>query len=43
MRLVLDIVRAVRAAWPAHKPLFLRISCEEWIEGGWCTTPPRIL
>ena len=34
MRFPLEIARAVRAAWPAHKPLFARISVTDWIEGG---------
>jgi NADPH2 dehydrogenase len=25
----------VRAAWPAGKPLGVRLSCTDWIEGGW--------
>jgi NADPH2 dehydrogenase len=25
----------MRAAWPAHKPLGIRISASDWIEGGW--------
>ncbi|KAI9152476.1 hypothetical protein H9P43_009267 [Blastocladiella emersonii ATCC 22665] len=31
-RIVVDIVRAARAEWPAHKPLFLRLSCTDWVE-----------
>jgi 2,4-dienoyl-CoA reductase-like NADH-dependent reductase (Old Yellow Enzyme family) len=34
-RLVLDVVDAVRAEWPAHLPLFVRISATDWAEGGW--------
>lgn len=34
-RLLLDVVRAVRAIWPAAKPLFVRISAEDGVEGGW--------
>jgi anthraniloyl-CoA monooxygenase len=30
----LAVVRAVRAAWPTHKPLALRISAHDWQEGG---------
>lgn len=33
MRLVLDIAVAVRRHWPAHKPLFCRVSAQD--EGGW--------
>jgi len=34
-RLVLEVVDAVRAAWPAHLPLLVRISATDWAEGGW--------
>ncbi|MET1035272.1 MAG: NADH:flavin oxidoreductase/NADH oxidase [Arthrobacter sp.] len=30
-----EVVAAVRDAWPAHKPLALRLSGEDWVEGGW--------
>ena len=35
VRLPLAVVDAVRAAWPAHLPLFVRISATDWAEGGW--------
>ena len=35
MRLVLEIFAAVRAAWPQDKPLGVRISATDWVEGGW--------
>ncbi len=34
-RLVLDVVDAVRAEWPAHLPLFVRISATDWVDNGW--------
>lgn len=34
LRFPLEVVRAVRAAWPAHKPLSARISATEWAPGG---------
>ncbi len=34
-RFPLRVVRAVRAAWPADLPLFVRISATDWAEGGW--------
>ncbi len=34
-RLLLRVARAVRAAWPGHLPLFVRISATDWAEGGW--------
>ena len=35
MRLPLEPAGAVREAWPAHLPLFARLSCTDWVEGGW--------
>jgi 2,4-dienoyl-CoA reductase-like NADH-dependent reductase (Old Yellow Enzyme family) len=34
-RLLLEVVEAVRAAWPAGKPLFVRLSATDWAAGGW--------
>jgi 2,4-dienoyl-CoA reductase-like NADH-dependent reductase (Old Yellow Enzyme family) len=34
-RLVLQVVDAVRAVWPAHLPLSVRISSTDWADGGW--------
>lgn len=35
MRLPLQVVDAVRAAWPERLPLFMRISATDWAEKGW--------
>jgi len=35
VRLVLEVVRAVRAAWDEALPLWVRISASDWAEGGW--------
>jgi len=35
MRYPLEIFRAVREAWPRHKPVGVRISATDWIDGGW--------
>ena len=35
MRLTLEVYSAVRAAWPQHKPLGIRISASDWVDGGW--------
>ena len=35
IRLLLEIAMAVRAAWPAGLPLFVRLSCVDDQEGGW--------
>ncbi len=34
-RLLLEVVDAVRGAWPASKPLLVRVSASDWREGGW--------
>jgi anthraniloyl-CoA monooxygenase len=34
LRYPLEVLRAVRAAWPEHKPLSVRISASDWAEGG---------
>lgn len=35
MRLALEIARQVREAWPAHKPLFCRLSAVDGAVDGW--------
>jgi 2,4-dienoyl-CoA reductase-like NADH-dependent reductase (Old Yellow Enzyme family) len=35
MRFPLEVFAAIRAVWPEHKPLGVRISTTDWIEGGW--------
>ena len=35
MRFPLDVVHTVREAWPAQKPLFVRLSSIDDVEGGW--------
>lgn len=35
MRFPLAVFDAVRAVWPAEKPLGVRLSCADWVEGGW--------
>lgn len=34
-RLVLRIAKQLRALWPQDKPVFVRISAVDWVEGGW--------
>jgi anthraniloyl-CoA monooxygenase len=34
MRYPLEVFDAVRAAWPASKPISVRISATDWVEGG---------
>ena len=35
IRLLLEVVSAVRGSWPAGAPLLVRISATDWAEGGW--------
>jgi 2,4-dienoyl-CoA reductase-like NADH-dependent reductase (Old Yellow Enzyme family) len=35
VRFPLQVVDAVRAAWPKHLPVLVRISATDWVEGGW--------
>ncbi len=35
MRFPLEVFEAVRAVWPADKPLGVRVSATDWVEGGW--------
>jgi 2,4-dienoyl-CoA reductase-like NADH-dependent reductase (Old Yellow Enzyme family) len=35
IRLVVEVVDAMRAVWPAELPLLVRISATDWAEGGW--------
>jgi 2,4-dienoyl-CoA reductase-like NADH-dependent reductase (Old Yellow Enzyme family) len=35
IRLLLEVVDAVRSVWPERLPLFVRISATDWAEGGW--------
>ncbi len=35
VRLVLEVVEAVRAVWPERLPLFVRLSSTDWVADGW--------
>jgi len=35
MRFPLEVLAAVRTEWPQDKPLGVRVSCTDWVEGGW--------
>jgi 2,4-dienoyl-CoA reductase-like NADH-dependent reductase (Old Yellow Enzyme family) len=35
MSFPLEVFAAVRAVWPEHKPLGVRVSATDWVEGGW--------
>lgn len=34
LRFPLEVFAAMRAAWPAHKPMSVRVSATDWAEGG---------
>jgi 2,4-dienoyl-CoA reductase-like NADH-dependent reductase (Old Yellow Enzyme family) len=35
IRLLIEIVDAIKTVWPQNLPLFVRISATDWAEGGW--------
>lgn len=35
MRFPFEVFEAVRRAWPQNRPLGVRISASDWVEGGW--------
>ena len=35
LRFPLEVFTAMREVWPAHKPMTVRISATDWVEGGW--------
>lgn len=35
MRFPLQVFAAMRAAWPADRPMGVRISATDWVDGGW--------
>ncbi|KPN20818.1 oxidoreductase [Xanthomonas sp. Mitacek01] len=35
VRLLLDVVDAVRTVWPDRLPLWVRLSATDWVDGGW--------
>jgi 2,4-dienoyl-CoA reductase-like NADH-dependent reductase (Old Yellow Enzyme family) len=35
MRFVIEMYEAVRAVWPETKPLGVRVSATDWVDGGW--------
>lgn len=35
IRLMLEVVAAIKEVWPTENPLFIRLSATEWTEGGW--------
>lgn len=35
MRFAIEVHEAIRAVWPDHKPLGMRVSATDWVYGGW--------
>ncbi|ORX53855.1 hypothetical protein BCR36DRAFT_582082 [Piromyces finnis] len=35
IRICLEVIESVKAQWPSEKPIFIRFSCEDYVEGGW--------
>lgn len=35
MRFPIEVYEAVRAVWPQDKPLGMRVSATDWVDGGW--------
>ncbi len=35
MRFLMETLDAVRDVWPDNLPLFVRLSCTDWVDGGW--------
>lgn len=35
IRFLLETVRGVRGVWPERLPLTVRLSCTDWVDGGW--------
>jgi 2,4-dienoyl-CoA reductase-like NADH-dependent reductase (Old Yellow Enzyme family) len=37
-RFLMDVIDGVRGEWPDTLPLFVRLSCTDWVDGGWDIT-----
>ena len=42
-RFLLETVAKVRQVWPEHLPLIVRLSCTDWLEGGWSLADTLLL
>ncbi|MEE2786157.1 MAG: bifunctional salicylyl-CoA 5-hydroxylase/oxidoreductase [Myxococcota bacterium] len=43
IRFPMEVFRAVRAVWPEDKPISVRVSATDWIEGGWTVDDTVVL
>ena len=41
-RLPLEVIQAMRAAWPMGKPLFMRMSVQDAVDGGWSVEDSKV-
>lgn len=35
IRFTIEALREIRSVWPEDRPVFVRLSCSDWAEGGW--------
>ena len=42
LRFPIQVFRAVRAVWPAHKPISVRISADDWVDEGGVTAEASV-
>jgi 2,4-dienoyl-CoA reductase-like NADH-dependent reductase (Old Yellow Enzyme family) len=35
IRLLINVIHAIKTVWPENLPLFVRISASDWVENGW--------
>src|SRR5258705_3064570 len=43
LRFPLEVFEALRAAWPSHKPMSVRISATDWAQGGITGAEPVVI
>ena len=43
MRFAIEMYEAVRAVWPEQKPIGMRVSATDWVDGGWTPEETVIL
>src|SRR4029078_13665925 len=43
MRFAIEMFEAVRAVWPEQKPIGMRVSATDWVDGGWTPEETGVL
>ena len=43
MRFAIEMYEAVRAVWPTQKPIGMRVSATDWVDGGWTADETVVL